>query len=215
MLKAEFLAARYLAFVALEDSLPESGKYTDSLDYARYGIQSSMLTVAQKACLDLLDKVAVAASEYLDLPGDPSHIYFGTRWFERSRAGEPIRWQSQVQTEIVSGNTALIAISEVAGDIEAGGFLEKKRALRHASTHRFTVLHDLGASAGRESKYIEHYGMDAFVDELVETLRLTRAVLLYFVKMVMIREHRSHTDGALRMPLVLPDHDWVRGEDDG
>ena len=213
VLKAEFLAARYLAFVALEGSLPESGKYTDSLDYARYGIQPSMLTVAQKACLDLLDKVAVAASEYLELPGDPSHIHFGSRWFERRKAGEPARWQAQVEAEIASGNTALIAISEVAGDIEAGGFLEKKKALRHASTHRFTVLHDLDASASRKSKYIEHHSFDAFVDELIETLRLTRAVLLYFVEMVTIREHRSHTDGAVRMPIFLPDHDWVRGED--
>jgi hypothetical protein len=215
VLKAEFLAARYLAFVALEGSLPESGKYTDTLDYARYGIQPSALTMAQKACLDLLDKVAVAASEYLDLPGNPAHVYFGSRWFERRRAGEPTRWQAQVEAEIAAGNTALIAISEVAGDIEAGGFLETKKALRHASTHRFAVLHDFGASSNRQSKYIEHHSFDAFVDELVETLRLTRAVLLYFVEMVAIREHRSHGNDVIRMPFTLPDHDWVRGEEDG
>jgi len=54
-----------------------------------------------------------------------------------------------------------------------------------------------------------------FVDDLIETLRLTRAVLLHFVEMVTIREHRSHNDDVVRMPLFLPDHDWVRGEEDG
>jgi tetratricopeptide (TPR) repeat protein len=211
VLKGDFLAARYLGFFALEGSLPESGRYADTLDYARYGIQPSMLTLAQRASLDLLDKVAVAASEYLDLPGDPAHIYFRSRWFEPHKAGEPARWRSQVEEEIAKGNGALIAISEVAGDIQAGGFLEAKRMLRHASTHRFAVLHDLGASPSRESKYIQHAGVGEVVSELVETLRLARAVLLYFVEMVAIREHRGHRDDVVRVPLILPDHDWARG----
>ncbi len=215
LLKSEFLAARFLTYTALRDALPESGKYSDTLDYARYGIQPSMLTLAQRSCLDLLDKVAVAESEYLALGGDSKSIYFLKRWFQARREGEPLRWQPEIRNEIAAGNTALIALSEVSRDVEAGGFLQEKRALRHSSTHRFTVLHDLGASPSRECEYIDHYGVDAFVGQLIETLQLTRAVLFYFVEMVGLREQRMQADGSARAPLFVPDHAWVRGEKDG
>jgi len=82
VLKSEYLAARYFAYSALNESIPESGKYSDTLDYACYGIKPSMLTLAQRGCLDLLDKVAVAASEYLRLPSSPSRISFTNRWLD-------------------------------------------------------------------------------------------------------------------------------------
>jgi len=102
----------------------------------------------------------------------------------------------------------------VSGDIEAGGFLQQKRAMRNSSTHRFTILHDLGESANRESRYIDHYSLDEFIDQLIETLQLTRAVLLYFVEMVSLNEHLTHEDGTFKGQLFVPDHDWIRGEDE-
>ncbi len=214
VLKSEYLAARYLTYSALNDAIPESGKYSDTLDYARYGIRSSMLTLAQRACLDLLDKVAVAASEYLGLPGIPSRIAFTNRWFESRKSGAPLTWQPGIQARILQGNTALIAISEVSGDIDAGGFLQQKRAMRNSSTHRFAILHDPGETPSRESRYINHYSFDKFVEQLIETLQLTRAVLLYFVEMVSLNEHLTHDDGTIKGQLFVPDHDWIRGEDE-
>ena len=211
VMKSDYLVARYLAYTALQDEMPESGNYSDTLDYARYGVFPALLTVAQRACLDLLDKVAAASSEYLSLPGEPSRIKFMNRWFESLRAGESLQWQPGIRDEIARGNTALLAITEVAGDIAEGGFLQDKRSLRNTSTHRFIVLHDMGDSADRESKYIDHYKVAKFVDQLIETLRLARAVLLYFVDMVKIREHREH-HGKPHGHLLVPDHDWVRGE---
>jgi len=214
VLKSEYLSARYLAYSALNESIPESGKYSDTLDYARYGIKQAMLTLAQRACLDLLNKVAVATSKYLRLPGSPSHILFTNRWFESRKSGAPLTWQPKIYARISQGNTALIAISEVSGDIEAGGFLQQKRAMRNSSTHRFTILHDLGESPSRESRYIDHYSLDEFIEQLIETLQLTRAVLLYFVEMVSLNEHLTHEDGAFIGQLLVPDHDWIRGEDE-
>lgn len=213
VLKSEFLVARYLAYLALNETIPESGKYSDTLDYANYGIRFSLLTLAQRACLDLLDKVAVAASEYFGLPGRPTTIYFTNRWFSTRKSGEPLCWHPRIQDLISRGNTALIAISEVSIDIKDGGFLQQKRAMRNSSTHRFAILHDSGRKPDLESPFIDHYSSDEFTDQLIETLQLSRAVLLYFIEMVALNEHLTHDDGVIKVPLFVPDHDWVRGED--
>jgi tetratricopeptide (TPR) repeat protein len=214
VLKSDYLTARFLAYLALEGELIDSGKYSDTLDYARYGIRTSVLALSQRSCMDVLDKIAVAASEYLGLPGNPESIYFKTRWFLKSKRGEPLSWQSEVRNEIALGNTALIALAEVSYDITAGGFLQKKGSIRNTSTHRFTVMHDIDARPSRECLYIDHYGSEDFENQLIETLQLTRAVLFYFVEMVKLREKRLTSDGLLRVPLLVPDHDWIRGEED-
>lgn len=213
VLKADYLAARFVAYSALNDDLPESGNYSDTLDYANYGLHSSYLALAQKSCIDLLDKVAVAASEYLGLPGSARGIYFTSRWFGERRKNDPLHWQQQIEDEIRENNTALIALSEVAGDVIEGGFLEEKRGLRHAATHRFTVLHDEGNTSDRESDYIDHFSRSVFVEQVVQALQLSRAVLFYFVDMIGIRERRVAADGRLRAPMFVSDHDWVRGRD--
>jgi len=212
VLKSDYLAARYLAYTALADGFPESGKYSDTLDYACYGVRSSVLTLAQRACMDLLDKVAVAASEYLDLPEPSKSIYFTNRWYEARKDGGPMSWQPPIREEIEKGNLALVALSEVSGDI-AVGFLQEKRALRHASTHRFTVLHDFGRDHVRKCGHVDHYDCAVFEEQLIESLQLARAVLFYFVEMVRVCERQETDSGSRRVPLIVPDHDWVRGDD--
>jgi tetratricopeptide (TPR) repeat protein len=213
VLKAEYLTARFLAYSALNSKIPESGNYSDTLDYACYGIRTSLLTLSQRSCIDILDKIAVATSEYLDLPGPSKSITFLKRWFIEQKEKKQPQWQPQVEEEIAHGNTALIALSEVSGDIATGGFLQTKRTMRHSSTHRFTVLHDLGGAPSRACHHIDHYEMEAFIDQLIETLQLTRAILFYFVEMIMLREEQLSRDGTLRLPLFVPDHAQIRGED--
>lgn len=205
ILKSDYLTARFLAYLGLEGKLVDSGKYSDTLDYASYGIWSSVLTLSQRSCLDLLDKTAIAASEYLGLPGGEKSVGFLTRWFVRPKE-EPPLWQPGVRDEIISGNTAVIALSEASYDIAEGGFLHEKRSIRNTSTHRFTVLHDFGSSMSRKCRYIDHFNKETFADQLIETLQLTRAILFYFVNMIKIRENRLASDGCLKVPLIVPDH---------
>lgn len=212
-MKSDYLCARYLAFAAFEEPLPESGTYSDTLDYALYGVPQSMMTLAQRSCLDLLDKVAVATSDYLSLPGDPSHIYFSNRWFEKPNEGEDaLRWKLEIAGAFESGIKAIMAMSDVSRDIKSGGFLQEKRTMRNSSTHRFAVLHDLGCTPSQVSRYIDHFGLDTFSQQMIETLQLSRAVLFYFVEMIMQGEHRHHGDGRPHVHLPVPDHGWVRGE---
>lgn len=213
ILKADYLSARYLAYMATNENIPESGKYSDSLDYARYGVKYSMLTLAQRSCFDILDKVAVASSEYLSLPGDPNNICFSKRWFEPRKTNIPTSWQPEIESAISKGNGALLAISEVSEDLSTGGFLHSKRTIRNSSTHRFTILHDLDKTPSRLSHYIDHETDALFIDQLIETLQLTRAVLIYFTDLVAYNEHLLKMGEAKIGHIYIPDHDWILGED--
>lgn len=217
-LKADFLTTRWLAFLALKGEVRESGVYADTLDYSMYGVRPALLVLAQRSAIDILDRIAVAASEYLKLPGKPNAIYFTGRWHLMEgggRAKEPLAWQPEVEQEIRQGNTAVIALAELALDIMAGGFLNPHKTLRNTSTHRFAVLHDLSATPSRESNYVAHFAEADFVAQTVDALRVVRAALLYFVEMVALREGRLEQQGGLAARLTVPQHHWIRGEDEG
>ncbi|WMY11760.1 LA2681 family HEPN domain-containing protein [Paraburkholderia phenoliruptrix] len=201
-LKSDYLAARHIAFQALHESVLDSGSYSDTEDLAQYGIVSALMTLAQRACLDILDKVAVLTNEYLQLAGDPNKIYFVTTWFDRTKNREISKWKDPIDHEVKRGNTALIALSELARDIQDGGYLELRRAMRHASTHRFSVLHAGLPTALRESVVIEHYAHSDFIDHLIGSLQTSRAAIHYVAEM--IRQHEAiHDDGRLTVQLSI------------
>lgn len=212
VLKSDYLAARYLAYLGASSAVPETGTYSDTLDYALYGIVPSLLVLSQRACFDVLDKIAVAATHYLSLPGRTRDIKFANRWFQKDETGKAV-WQPQVLDEIRAGNSPLIALSEVARDTLKDGFLHPKRTMRHAGTHSFTVLHDLSATPSRQCRFISHHNVEAFRQHLIDTLQSARAALFYFYETVLAREARLAHQVGPRAHLFVPDHDWVRGRD--
>jgi hypothetical protein len=213
VMKSDFLAARYLALQALTSSVPESGLYADTLDYATYGVKQSMLALAQRACIDVLDKVAVATTEYLALSSGPNPVYFSNRWFAERKRGQPLTWHDALRPHIEKGNTALIALAELSLDVKKDGALHQKKAFRHSSTHRFTVLHDFGSTASRNSIHVEHSGIEEFTSVLIESLQLARAAILYFVEMIAINEAKTLKSAGRVMQLDVPSHHVIRGED--
>ena len=213
VIKADYLAARYIAFQALSENLPDSGLYSDTLDYARYGIVPSMLTLAQRSCFDLLDKIAVATTEYFHLNDPKREVSFSTRWFEKPKPGMPFGWHPSLVDFVKRGNYALIALGELALDMSNQGALHPTKSYRDASTHRFTILHDIVCTPHRQSSYVEHSGMSEFTECLLETLRLTRSALLYFVEMIAIEEAAKERAPGIRVPLVIPNHHDIRGDD--
>ena len=211
LLKSDFLAARFAAYLALEEQCPESGKYYDTLDYARYGTSMSMMAIAQKCCFDLLDKTAVAIHSYLGLPGKADETGFGTLWFLREESNEnrqPRAFTPSVCALIEQGNFLLIAITEVARDLR--GYLKAKKSIRHAATHRFTVLHDEAFTVGIPSKQIEHFSLAEYQSQLIESLQMVRSVLFYFVHLVTTHERKKERSGRIGI-IEIPDHDFIRG----
>jgi tetratricopeptide (TPR) repeat protein len=212
VMKSDFLAARFLAYEALSTAFPESGLYADTLDYAVYGMVPSFLALAQRACIDLLDKIAAATTEYFRIPGNVKVVYFWSRWFEDTKSGHPLAWHPSLRPHIDKSNTALIALAEISLDMGEDGFLLRKKAFRHASTHRFTVLHDIGCHPSRQSSQIEHSGLTEFKAQLIESLQLARAALIYFVEMVSIAENARAATSENRASITVPNHHCIRGE---
>ena len=221
VLKSDFLTARWLAYTASAGDLPvpDTGFYSDTLDYANYGMRSSTLVLAQRAACDVLDKIAVAASDYLQLPG--KQIYFGSRWHlcdtkNRWQLAKPLKWQPKIEAEIKAGNSSLIALSELAYDYSRGHLHPKKKA-RNAATHGLVVLHDMLIDGrSRVSTSIERHREVDFGRVVVESLQIARAALMYFREVVAAREARMHQRrSGIAIPMMVPSHHWVRGEDSG
>jgi tetratricopeptide (TPR) repeat protein len=211
VMKADFLLARYLAYQALNGEMLDSGFYSDTLDYAVYGVRPATLALAQRVCMDILDKIAVATAEYFGIMA--KDIYFASFWFERKK-GQPLAWTPALSAHINGGNTGIIALAEVSLDLGEKGFLHEKKNYRHASTHQFAIFHDLGCEPSRASPYINHSEVDTFKSILIESLQLTRAALLYFVDMVRIGEAQKGTPAGKSIPLFVPSHHSIRGEDE-
>ncbi len=213
VLKADYLAARWQCYVALHEGAPESGSYADTLDSARYGVNVSLLVLAQRAAIDVLDKIAVFVAEYLETKENPAKISFRGRWYEKEESTGLRRWHPGIASELSSGNRGFIALADAASDLNGGGYLHSKKADRDTGTHRFGVIHDLGNEPSRPSAYVTHYATEEFVETLLETLRLTKAALIYLAEAVGRREARL-AHGKRVGPLIVPDHEWVRGEDE-
>lgn len=216
VLKADYLLARSLAYEAISVSQPpDSGSYFDTLDYANYGVTSAKLVLAQRACIDLLDKIACATAEYFSIPGNPKKVYFSTSWFQKQdKESDPLLWQPALMQEIQGGNSAIIALSEVSLDIRMSGFLADKKKYRHGGTHRFVILHDLSDTPSRPSAYIDHCLASAFEAHLIESLQLARAAMFYFVEMISISVAMQSSRPGVVMPMIVPTHHWIRGEDE-
>jgi len=210
VLKSEYLATRLQAYKSLNSEFEESGNYIDTLDYSKYGVNEAMQTMAQRNAWDLLDKVAVASSQYLCISENIKRINFRDFWFTKDKKKHITGWKKDISDEIERGSNALIALSELAIDVGNDGFLYQLMNRRHTSTHRFTVLLDIGTSQGG-SKYYERVSERDFEKQLIETLQIARAALFYFVEMIRQREsHKLPTD-AIVGKLYAPDHDSIRG----
>lgn len=216
-LKADFAAARWIAFVSRAGRAPETGYYSDTLDYAKYGLSQSLLLLAQRSAIDILDRVAVAASEHFGLPGTPSQITFLTRWhdFDRRKVVRPLRWQHCVSELVRDGNTALVALSELAEDLMARGALSEKKSLRHEATHRFVIQHDMGSKPSRDTPLIAHYDEETVLRETLASLQTARAAIFYLRDAIAIDAFQkiNKAEGPIGQ-LDVPSHHYIRGEGD-
>ncbi|MEO5799635.1 MAG: LA2681 family HEPN domain-containing protein [Gemmatimonadales bacterium] len=217
LLKADFLSARYVVHLALNDPPQETAQYADTLDYARYGVKTGLLLLGQRAAIDILDKVAVAVTEYLKLPGNSDSIQFTRRWLrpdkKSGKPAVPLAWQREVAAEIGAGNVYLIALAELAEDIARGGALATHQQSRSLATHGFVVMHDERVEPSAKSPHVTHRDLAECEEQAIRSLRVARAAIIY-LEMV-IRTHESNRPSRrFVVPMVVPNHHYIRGEED-
>lgn len=218
VMKADYLVARELLYQSLasDPSARETGLYMDTLDYATYGQDTSRLVLAQRAALDILDKIAVALNEHFKLGLKKRDVSFVKIWRKKPGTAD---WHPGLRKVLNRGDPALLALSEVAADLSSQAthdeppLLSAEREARHRGTHRFTVLHDLGVGGHRPSDTIDHLELHTFQKTALRTLKLARAALLYFVEAIYYDTEARKQEGGLTVPMRIYPHHYIRGED--
>lgn len=218
LLKSDFLLARDLTWRASDASVwPRTGQFADTLDYAMYGPDTSALMLAHRTALDLLDKVAVTANHYFELGLAPKKVSFGRLWRDSAdkKTGTPLA--KKVEVLIRAGVCALYGLAELAEDYDGNeGILRSQKDLRNAGTHRFVVLHDFGdPSRARQAPEVEHLNRSDFINETLGALRVARSAIQMLVLAISQQEEilSKQADGIIGT-MIVPDHHWIRGEDE-
>jgi tetratricopeptide (TPR) repeat protein len=218
MLKSDFLLARDLAWRASDGSAwLKTGQFADTLDYAMYGPDTSALILAHRTALDLLDKVAVTANHYFELGLAPNRVSFGRLWRDSAdkKTGNPLT--KKVEELIRAGVYAIYGLAELAEDYDGSdGIFRQQKDLRNAGTHRFVVLHDFGdPSKARQAPEVEHLKHADFVDEALSALRVARSAIQMLTLAIFQHEEilQAQMDDLIGT-LNVPDHHWIRGEDE-
>jgi tetratricopeptide (TPR) repeat protein len=195
-LKNDYAAARYLAWLATTSDTHRAEllavgartKYANTSDYARYDLSSGLARLAFKAGNDLLDKVGTFLGLLLGLG---PKLYFRAWWKANSRQKDNSLHPNLL--EALDGgqayNSGLWALCDLTADLEEGGRYASLEALRHATTHRLVVLHEmLIPTTSSLSDRLVHMDEAQFDNFLVEQLGLARKAMIYLVQAVDRRE---------------------------
>lgn len=204
VLKAEYLVARRLAFTG-ETSLrhtpfgqaaDDPGIYVDTLDMSVYGEASSALVLAQRATLDLLDKVAVAVNEHFSVGDEPGKITFRSFW----TTGNPPALRTSLPVPTDTWPLAALALAELAHDAGPNGMYAAAQALRNAGTHR---LVNLTWDKPDQESTDTHVLVEAseLIDASHASLGVARAAFLYLLDLIADGEGDGPDEGHITLPV--------------
>jgi tetratricopeptide (TPR) repeat protein len=211
VLKGDYLTARRIAFDAtrmLEETNEgrnqhpsDPGVYINTMDDAVYGEPVSMLVLAHRAALDVLDKTAVAVNEHLGVGDPPRDVAFRRFWFEDKKRNH-LRATLMAHPEVAF---SCLAMAELAIDMLPGGLYAHAQEVRNAGTHRFVLV--TGANAHiKVTETMNTQTVAAMTRSTIEALTVARAAYLYLVAMLESYE-RAKASSAPRIPLLLPTQD--------
>lgn len=100
-----------------------------------------MTTLA--AASNLLDKIASVTHLYLQTGRKPSNIYFRRFWLLPAKKNAPDRPDPVIAEELAAPNFGLLALCDLAGELERSTPLNELIARRHAATHRTVAVHHM------------------------------------------------------------------------
>lgn len=216
-LKSDFILARDLVWRVISDSpFPNTGRYSDTLDYALYGPEISALASAYKIALDILDKVAIAANHYFNFGESAENISFSNLWRSKNNKTKEYTLKPSIYAVINSKAPALYGLVELADDFrDPKGIRSHHKNTRNLSTHRFIVLHDFGSyPVPDQLTEIGHFVKSDFEKEVISALRVCRASIQLLAFAIRQNEQylKSHHDGFY-VTMDVPDHNYIRGSD--
>lgn len=215
VLKADYLAARstaYRGLTMISDSADgfalhpaDTGTYTDTLDYAVYGEPVSLVNLGARAALDVLDKIAVTLNEYLLVGDDAGRVDFRTFWRDKKVKQNPSQGVREVLWRDGVDGSRLLALVELADDMDTQGLYAQAQAIRNRSTHRLVRAKRFRAE-GVTDTALSTLDLEALRAGCLESLRVARVALLYFHAFVAATEQqKSDALGGVIVPQTIPD----------
>lgn len=207
----DYLAVRYLAWSVLEPETPlrehaavvsAHASFYDSLTYARWGVGTGLRVAAVAAAMNLLDKTAGVAHQYLRTGQQPRLAYFRRFGLLPTKKHQPDRLHAAFAAELDAGNRGLLALCDLAGELERDTPLNALLVRRHAATHRTVAVHEMLLDLDDEqSPWLDRVEAGELGDALLDQLSRARAALIYLADAINDPERRTAPDGPI---ITLP-----------
>lgn len=216
----DYIAVRYLAWMSLEHGAPARqhaadlsarSSFYDTLTYGRWGVGTGLATTALSAATNLLDKTASVVHLYLGTGRDPRHVYFKGFYLKPAKKGRPAEPDPGISQELAAGNLGLLALCDLAGELERPTPLNEQLSRRHAATHRALAVHEMLANDLDDQGWVDRIEVGELRNAILEQLGRGRAALLYLADMINQREKRYEPDGPI---LEMPSWPAVTEEND-
>jgi tetratricopeptide (TPR) repeat protein len=203
----DYLSVRYLAWSVLDPDTPlrehaaavsARASFYDSLTYARWGVRTGLSVAALAWATNLLDKTAGVAHHYFSTGQQPHQAYFrrfGLLPFKKTR-GEQLL--PALEAELDVGNRGLLALCDLASELERETPLSELLARRHAATHRTVAVHHmLLDSDAEQSPWLERIESRELADVLLDQMQRSRSALIYLADAINHREDRMRPEGPI------------------
>jgi tetratricopeptide (TPR) repeat protein len=207
-IKQEYVAARYLLWLATEKRSPvrehssamsDRVTFLDSLQYARWGLRTGMATQALAAATNVLDKIASFVHLYLSTGRRVRGVYFEWLWQEKD--SKPMDAEIAASLAGPNVNMGLLALCDLSSEVRSGTALSKRVHLRHTATHRFLVAHTEMSPPSDE--WFDRVRWPDLVSEVLAQLQVARAAIIYLARMIDGREYVRGKDGT-RAEQMIP-----------
>jgi tetratricopeptide (TPR) repeat protein len=214
----DYISARYLGWQTAEpgsdlrhgvDVLNQHAGFADTLSYARWGTATGLALVALAAANNLLDKVAGVTHLYLQTGRD--RVYFFEFWLKPAKKKTPRDVDDVIEEELKAGNRGLLALCDLACELERPSALKTVKGRRHAVTHRAIAVHDILRDDAPKD-WVERISAEELREGILDQLRRGKAALTYLVDLIAEHEHRLHPKRDLpSLPYIAaltedPDH---------
>jgi hypothetical protein len=208
-IKQAYVSARYMAWLAISEQAPlreemseirKRVTFLDTLEYGRFGIRTGLAVHAFTAATNVLDQVAGFVHLYL-ASGRVRDVYFRSLWRRDNRKRMDVALAARLQPDAM--NRGLLALCDLATDLQQDTPLAHLLEQRHAATHRFLVVHDMLAEH-EDGEWLQHVGWSSFCAQSIQQLKFARSALIYLARLIECEEaQRSKAEPHSPWPLPV------------
>ncbi|MDD5742307.1 MAG: LA2681 family HEPN domain-containing protein [Candidatus Peribacteraceae bacterium] len=204
-IKEKYVTSRLLFYEGTQLSnalLDEMTVFSDSLDYAVYGVESGKIKMALEGAFNVLDKIAILLNNYMNLGISERRVSFTHLWYTNQEKDRGLS-----QKIIDTKSHRLYGLYDLARDFGEDPSFNRLKQMRDLSTHRYLVPHVemIDAKAEPEGEAYHVYYPDLAKDALY-LLKTARNALIYSISYINEAESQKakHRTGMVAPMFRLP-----------